>query len=250
MWIYSLTIYLLTGLGANLGYHRLLAHRALRVPRWLERALVIIGLPAGTPVQWTGNHRAHHAHADRAGDPHSPVERGFWYAHTGWYFESHSVGLAAAYAALGPLRMLADAWMRPRANPRHNGLARDLAADPWYRSLSRPAPYAAAMLVHFVLGVGIPVSVWGWRGALLAWATYAAVYNLGDAVNSMLHASGGVRNHPVLGVVQLGEGWHANHHLDPGCARHGRGTRQFDWTWQVIRALRACGLATEVNARQ
>lgn len=249
MWIYSLAIYLLTGLGANLGYHRLLSHRALTVPVWLERVLVVIGLPAGTPVQWVGNHRAHHAHADGPRDPHSPAE-GFWYAHTGWYFQSRSVALAAFYAGLGPLRILVDAWTRPRANPRHNGLARDVAADPWHRTLSRSTPYAAAMLVHFAAGVGIPVALWGAPGALLAWATYAAVYNLGDAVNSMLHANGNARNHPVLGVLQLGEGWHANHHRDPACAHHGRGARQFDWTWLVIRALRAGRIATRVHARQ
>lgn len=81
--VFILAYYLLAGLGVNLGYHRLLSHRSLRVPKWLERTLVILGLPAGTPIQWAGNHRYHHAHTDTELDPHSPVHQGFWYAHVG-----------------------------------------------------------------------------------------------------------------------------------------------------------------------
>ena len=256
MWLYALTIYLLAGLGVNLGYHRILSHRALRVRPWLERALVLIGLPAGTPIQWAGNHRFHHAHADDSEDPHSPVKRGFWYAHTGWYLESNSRCLSAAYALLGPLRLLVDAWMRPRANPRFNHLASDVAADPWHRAFSRPIPYALALCAHFAVAVEIAARLWGTAGLLLAWATYAALYNLGDSIDSVTHLAGGrlpaqsgsARNNFVLGFLTLGEGWHANHHWDPGCARHGWWRGQFDWTWQVIRALRACGLADCVRA--
>ena len=31
-----LLLYVMTGLGITVGYHRLLAHRSFRVPRWLE----------------------------------------------------------------------------------------------------------------------------------------------------------------------------------------------------------------------
>ena len=50
-----------------------------------------------------------------------------------------------------------------------------------------------------------------------------------------------------MGIVVLGEGWHANHHRFPYSARHGLLPGQFDWTWQIIRALRALGLATDVR---
>jgi fatty-acid desaturase len=255
MWLYVLLMYLLAGLGVNLGYHRILAHRALRVRKWLEHALVFLGLPAGTPVQWIGNHRVHHAHADDPEDPHSPVQRGFWYAHTGWYMSSSSVALCAAYALLGPGRLLLDAWMRPRTNQQFNHIGADVAADRWYRTLSRPLPYAAAMLLHFAVGVGIPVWLWGGAGALLAWATYAFLYNLGDSVDSLTHLAGrrlpaqanSARNNYLLGALLLGEGWHANHHWDSRCARHGWFRGQFDWTWQVIRVLRAAGLADQIH---
>src|SRR5580698_7310169 len=115
--------YLAAGLGVNLTYHRSLSHGALQLPKWLERCLVLLALPAGTPVQWIGNHRYHHAHTDTALDPHSPVHQGFWYAHVGWYFGSKNRILCVGYALAGPVRMLIDAWLRPRTNLQHNALA-------------------------------------------------------------------------------------------------------------------------------
>jgi stearoyl-CoA desaturase (delta-9 desaturase) len=50
-----------------------------------------------------------------------------------------------------------------------------------------------------------------------------------------------------MGLLILGDGWHANHHLAPSSARHGLLPGQFDWTWQVIRALRALGLAHDIR---
>jgi len=82
-----------------------------------------------------------------------------------------------------------------------------------------------------------------------------ALYNLGDAIDSVAHLYGSTcagqpdrsRNSLLMGVLILGEGWHANHHRFPWSARHGLSTGQFDWTWQVIRVLRAAGLARDVR---
>ncbi len=39
---FALTYYLLAGLGVNLGYHRVLSHRSLKLSSWLERTLVTL----------------------------------------------------------------------------------------------------------------------------------------------------------------------------------------------------------------
>jgi stearoyl-CoA desaturase (delta-9 desaturase) len=252
---FALIYYALAGLGVNLGYHRILSHRSLKLPKWLERTLVIIGLPAGTPIQWAGNHRYHHAHTDTDLDPHSPVHRGFWYAHTGWYLSSRSVPLCVLYALGGPARMLLDAWMRPRTNLAYNALAKDVASDPWYTFLSRPWPYSIAMHIHAIIPILIAYSLWGARGILWFWLLLAMLYNLGDGIDSFSHMFGSrlpsprdaSRNSLIMGILTLGEGWHANHHRFPGCARHGLSPGQFDWTWQVIRVLEALGLATDIH---
>ena len=253
--IFVVVYYLLAGAGVNLGYHRILSHRSLRVPKWLERTLVTIGLPAGTPIQWAGNHRYHHAHTDTALDPHSPVHHGFWYAHVGWYLRSKNVLLCVFYALAGPLRMIIDATMRPRTNQEHNDLARDVSSDPWYRWLSRPAPYALMMYLHVLLPALVTWFLWGKFGLLAFWLTLTALYNLGDAIDSVSHLYGkrlegqtdAARNSRIMGLLILGEGWHANHHRYPWSAKHGLNSGQFDWTWQIIRLLTAMGLAKDVR---
>jgi fatty-acid desaturase len=252
---FALAYYALAGLGVNLAYHRVLSHRSLRLPAWLERTLVTIGLPAGTPVQWAGNHRYHHATADTPLDPHSPLHRGLLYAHVGWYLRSSNPVLCVAYALGGPARMLVDAWMRPRTNQEHNGLAADVATDPWYRFLSRPWPYAVAMHLHAAVPLAVAYRCWGAIGVLGIWITLTALYNLADGIDSVAHVFGRKlekqsdesRNSAWMGILVLGEGWHANHHRFPYSAAHGLLPGQFDWTWQVIRALRALGLATQVR---
>ncbi len=252
---YFVVYYLLAGLGVNLGYHRVLSHRSLKLPKWLERTLVIIGLPAGTPVQWVGNHRYHHAHTDTPLDPHSPLQRGFWYAHVGWYLGSDNAFVCILYCIAGPLRMLVDAWMRPRTNQQFNALAQDVCADPWYRRMSQPWPYTIAMHVHFLIPALLAWYLWGIRGCAVLWITFAALYNMGDAIDSVSHMFGSElagqsdrsRNSLVMGLLILGEGWHANHHRFPWSAKHGLARGEFDWTWQVIRGLKAVGLARDIR---
>jgi fatty-acid desaturase len=253
--LFALAYYVLAGLGVNLGYHRLLSHRSLRVPKWLERTLITIGLPAGTPVQWAGTHRHHHATADTALDPHSPGLQGFLYAHVGWYLRSKNSALCIAYCLAGPARMAVDAWMRPRTNQEHNALAADVSRDPWYRFISRPWPYAVLMHLHAAIPLWIAYHWWGVSGIAGIWLTLVALYNLGDAIDSVAHTFGRKlqtqqdesRNSVWMGILVLGEGWHANHHRFPFSARHGLLPGQFDWTWQVIRVLRALGLASDVR---
>ena len=253
--LFAIAYYLLAGIGVNLGYHRVLSHRSLKLPKWLERTLITIGLPAGTPVQWAGNHRYHHAHTDSPLDPHSPLYRGFWYAHVGWYLGSDNALVCGLYCVAGPVRMLVDAWMRPRTNQEFNLLAPDVSADGWYRRISRPWPYAIAMHAHVFIPALLTYYLWGAGGVAVFWLTLVALYNMGDAIDSVSHMYGNElpdqrdssRNSLVMGILILGEGWHANHHRFPWSAKHGLAKGQFDWTWQVIRILRAVGLARDVR---
>lgn len=151
--------------------------------------------------------------------------------------------------------MLIDAWMRPRTNQEHNSLARDITADSLYRFLSRPTPYAVAMHLHCAIPVLLCWHFWRWAGVAAFWLTLIALYNVGDAIDSVSHMFGSQlpgqkdasRNSFIMGILVLGDGWHANHHRFPSSAKHGLAPGQFDWTWQVIRGLRALGLAREIR---
>src|SRR5688572_18267956 len=202
--------YLIAGLAICIGYHRVLSHRSAVLAKWLERTLVTLGLPAGTPIQWAGNHRFHHAHADQPGDPHSPRD-GFWHAHNGWYIGRKDALACALYALAGPLRILFDGVHRPRSNQQHIALAPDVAADPWYRFVSRPGPYLAFADAHVVIFFGGAAWLILWAGITALWLPLVPIFHLGDAIDSVAPSVGALpnggpdlaRNHRFLGVASL-----------------------------------------------
>ena len=103
-----LIMYLLTGLGVTVGFHRLLTHRASRRRRSCGASLAALGSAAieGPVISWVADHRKHHAFSDEHGDPHSPhVDHGdgsrapcagSLHAHVGWLFMHTHRGAAAA----------------------------------------------------------------------------------------------------------------------------------------------------------
>ncbi len=244
-------------LGASLGYHRYLAHRSFEARRWFIALCVLTGLPAGTPVQWAGNHRAHHKGVDTPDDPHSPHHGGLWHAHCGWYIGARAWPLCALYALGGPLRALFDAFWRPRTNQEHAWRAPDIARDPLLGALSRPWVYTPLALLHLA-GTGA-LSAWlvgeGWLWWW--WLSSTLVYNAGDMVDSIGHlwgsnpyaglSSSRATNNALVALLPFGDGWHANHHLFPGLARHGLLPGQVDAAYAVLRALRRAGVVTRLN---
>ena len=80
-------LYWLTGgLGICLGYHRLLTHGSFQTYRPVKWFFAFLGGLAGegSAVIWVANHRKHHAHSDKEGDPHSPHDGGWW-SHMIWF---------------------------------------------------------------------------------------------------------------------------------------------------------------------
>ena len=74
--------YVLYTIGLEIGYHKLLAHRAFKTKKWIRNCLVFVGTCLSHPsvLQWVDIHRIHHANSDKPGDPHSPwvPKRSFW----------------------------------------------------------------------------------------------------------------------------------------------------------------------------
>ncbi len=214
----------ITGLGTSLGYHRLLTHRSFKTTRWVKAAALAagaMGVPS-RPVDWAARHLEHHAHADRPGDPHSPLD-GLLHAHVGWLF------------AVSPAK-------RER-------YCRALMRDPVVMAVERTA------VVWLALGLIVPALVDGWRGLLWGGIVRIAIHNhTMFAVNSICHAFGAQpfatgdesRNNRLIALLAFGEGWHNNHHAFPSMAYHGMGRRP-DATGVVIRALERAGLAWDVR---
>jgi stearoyl-CoA desaturase (delta-9 desaturase) len=239
-------LYLVTGLGVTIGFHRLLTHRSFTAAPALRVVLAIAGSMSfeGDVIGWVAIHRRHHAFTDRPGDPHSPYRygthlagqlRGLAHAHVGW--------------------LLRDDPTPPER------YAPDMTADPAMRKISAafPALCIVSLGLPFALGWAIGGS---WRTALgaLLWAGLVRVTLLQHvtwSVNSLCHVIGTrpftTRRHDratnlwPLALISFGESWHNMHHSDPTCARHGADRGQIDISAAVIRIFERLGWATSVH---
>jgi stearoyl-CoA desaturase (delta-9 desaturase) len=239
-----LGMYLLTGLGITVGYHRLFTHRAFETSRILKATFAILGSMAvqGPVLHWVAVHRRHHQHSDKDGDPHSPnrhgrgvlgVFRGLIHAHVGWIFQP-----------------LTPHLMRYVGDLRQSKMIRVISA-------LFPVWVLAGLAIPTLLGGLITLS---WSGAFLGfvWGGLVRIFlvhHVTWSVNSVCHFWGSrpyrtgdhSRNNLLFGILALGEGWHNNHHAFPTSARHGLRWWQFDASYYVIRALAAMKLAWGVK---
>jgi stearoyl-CoA desaturase (delta-9 desaturase) len=226
----AIGLYVLTGMGITLAYHRLLTHRSLSVPRFVEYALAICGVLAlqGGPIEWVAQHRAHHANTDRDGDPHDS-HKGMPWAHIEWLFRTN----------------------KDRVDPKDRSRwAADLIKDPFYRAVER-----YNVLITVLLGV-ILLLIGGW--SWVVWGVFARLvftYHCTWLVNSASHAVGyqtyrtndRSTNNWWVALLTFGEGWHNNHHAFPFSARHGLRWFEFDPTYWTIKAMAWLRLARNVK---
>ncbi|CAN5335583.1 acyl-CoA desaturase [soil metagenome] len=242
-------IYVFGVLGINIGFHRLLTHRAFSCPLWLEHTLAVLGTCCMqfSPAFWVAVHRRHHHYADDEMDPHSPLKSFFW-AHFGWL-------------------LVRPPDMKPA--PMIDRYSRDLMRDPFYVVLEARKNWIkltlASWMLLFLAGFAVSLisggslldafqfgsSLFVWGGALRT----VFVWHTTWAVNSVTHVWGyrsyntpdDSRNNPIIGLLAGGEGWHNNHHADPTSARHGHKWWELDLSWMTIQLLMLLGLATKVS---
>ncbi|HVW19421.1 MAG TPA: acyl-CoA desaturase [Solirubrobacteraceae bacterium] len=240
-------LYVLSGLGITVGFHRMLTHRAFETSRPIKAVFAILGSMAvqGPVISWVADHRKHHAHTDKEGDPHSPhlskmpgvlgAIGGLWYAHVGWLFAAEGRAERERYA-------------------------RELVEDPMMRFINR------GFVVWVATGLAIPFGL-GWliggdlRSALLGllWGGLVRIFVLHHAtfaINSLCHFLGRrrfdvddeSRNLVWLAPLSFGEAWHHNHHAFPRSAFHGlrRLEAVLDPGGWVIRAMERMGLVWNV----
>ncbi len=238
-------MYVLTGLGITVGFHRLFTHRSFKTSRALRAVLAVLGSAAieGPVISWVADHRKHHAFSDREGDPHSPhvdhgvgwrgALRGLAHAHLGWLFIHTQRGSRERYAP-------------------------DLLADPIVAFVDRTflAWALGGLGASFLLGYAIGGT---WRAGLtgLLWGgavRMLVLHHMTYSINSLCHFFGArdydtedhSRNLLWLALPTFGEAWHNNHHAFPTSASHGLSWRQPDPSALTIRALERVGLVWDV----
>ena len=240
-----LILYVGTGLGVTVGFHRLLTHRSFKTIPALRGTFAILGSAAieGPVISWVADHRKHHAFADKPGDPHSPhvdhgggwagALKGLVHAHFGWLFIHTQRGAKARYAP-------------------------DLIKDPIVKFVDRTfllwavGGLLAAFVLGGLIGWSIEAALTGllWGGAVRMFVLHHVTYS----INSLCHFFGRrdfetpdeSRNLRWLTVPSFGEAWHNSHHAFPTSAVHGLGKRQLDVSALVIGGLEKTGLAWDV----
>jgi stearoyl-CoA desaturase (Delta-9 desaturase) len=240
-----LIMYVLTGLGVTVGFHRHLTHRSFKTSKPMRGLLAILGSVAieGPVISWVADHRKHHTYSDQEGDPHSPhvghegglrgALKGLAHAHVGWLFIHTQRGARKRYAP-------------------------DLIKDPVVSFVDRT--FIAWALGGLVLAFGLGYAIGGTLDAALTALLWGGgvrmlvVHHVTYSINSLCHFFGRQRfptgdesrNLLWLALPTFGESWHNNHHAFPTSAFHGMRPWEIDPSAIVIRALEKVGLVWDV----
>ncbi|MGE5176714.1 MAG: acyl-CoA desaturase [Hyphomicrobiales bacterium] len=191
-------------IGITAGYHRLYAHQAYAAARPVEAVFLFLGTLAfqGPAIRWSFDHRAHHRHVDREGDPYN-VRHGFWHAHVLWIFS------------------------RPRPI---DGTVKDLWANPLAKFQYRyyvPLALASNALVALAAGWLLHDTVGAF--VVLVGVRLVLSYHITWCINSLAHYWGSrsyskeltARDNYIVAMITVGEGYHNYHHVFASDYRNG-----------------------------
>lgn len=233
--LYVIRMFAITGF-----YHRYFSHRTFRTSRVMQFLFACLGASAAQrgPLWWAANHRHHHAYSDKPADVHSPVIRGLWWSHVGWFL-THD--------------QLATKLNR----------IRDFARYPELRFLNRfdtLVPIGLAVTLFLLgkwLGSAYPnLGTSGWQ--MLVWGFVVSTVVLWHGtftINSLSHLFGTrryptsdhSRNNFLLAIITLGEGWHNNHHQYCSSARQGFRWWEIDITYYLLQGLQFFGIIWDIR---
>jgi stearoyl-CoA desaturase (delta-9 desaturase) len=240
----GICLYVVTGFGLTIGFHRLFTHNSFKTGRLLKIALAVVGSMGveGSVTSWVATHRRHHMFSDNSGDPHSPhrygdrgvaLLRGLVFSHIGWLFVS-------------------DASSAERYAP-------DMLRDRDLQRIGRLFPIfaIASLAIPFGIGYALAGTLVGAVTALV-WAglvRMAVLHHVTWSVNSLCHTFGRRTNETAdrstnmwpLAIISLGESWHNIHHAHPSWARHGARPGMIDPSALHIRAFERLGWVTKVR---
>ncbi|MCP9471496.1 MAG: fatty acid desaturase [Nitrospira sp.] len=228
-WMMFGLLYVVTGLGITVGYHRLISHRSFACPGWVKAGLLIAGGWAlqNSALKWGADHIRHHAACDQEADPYNAT-RGFWYSHCGWLLvgQRYTDEKYAVRLRQDPIVMWQHRYYVPIVL---SGLA---------------LPFLAGFLYG------------GWRGGLSCFMLAGigrtfAVLNSTFCINSICHIWGrqphsqtdSSRDSWLVSLLTFGEGYHNYHHTYPSDYRNGPRWYNFDPSKWLIATLAFLGLA-------
>jgi stearoyl-CoA desaturase (delta-9 desaturase) len=222
-----LALFWLRMFAVTAGYHRYFSHRSYKTSRPFQFVLALLGTLAVQKgvLWWAANHRVHHRNSDQEGDVHSPVLRGFWWAHVGWIlapdYEATDLERVPDLAKYAELRWLNEHYLVP--------------------------PVALGVLLYLIGGMSW--LVWGFFiSTTLLWHATFTINSLAHVWGSRRYATtDSSRNNVWLALLTMGEGWHNNHHRYMTSARQGFFWWEVDVSYYVLVALARCGIVWDLH---
>jgi stearoyl-CoA desaturase (delta-9 desaturase) len=233
-WILSFVMYVITGMGITVGYHRLVSHQSFECPDWVKRCALIAGGWAlqNSALIWCADHIRHHARTDTDEDPYN-ASRGFWHSHCGWLF-----------------------YETPHRTDKYEIRLRRDPVILWQHRYYWVI-VASGLAVPFALGVWWHGGMMGGVSALLLGGLFRMfmVLNSTFTINSLCHMIGtqphgtqdSSRDSWLVSFVSFGEGYHNYHHTYARDYRNGPKWYNFDPSKWIIYTLSLFGLATNLR---
>jgi len=220
-----------TGLSITVGYHRLFAHVTYKANALVQFLLLFFGAAAfeQSALAWSSQHRSHHQFVDNVGDPHN-IKKGFFWAHMGWLiFGRHDFFYDNVPDLVRNKMVMHQA--------RHYAL--------WGLTAGIVVPVLIGALMGHALGAFI--------FAVCVRITF--VYHSTWCINSVCHMFGkptydpaaSAKDHWLVAIVTLGEGYHSFHHRFPTDYRNGVRWYHFDPSKWIIFTLEKIGFAWDVK---
>jgi len=228
--LYVIRMFAITGF-----YHRYFAHKAFQTSRLTQFLFAVLGETAVQrgPLWWASHHRDHHRFSDQPEDAHSPKQHGFLWSHFGWFLATNNF------------------------YPKYEKI-KDFAKFPELRFLDRFDVVVPLVFALAIYGFGAILSSYapqlntnGWQ--LVVWGfaiSTIAVYHGTFTVNSLAHVWGSrryqtgddSRNHLLIALITMGEGWHNNHHHYERSARQGFFWWEVDITYYMLKCMAWLGI--------
>ena len=232
-WVLLAVLYIVTGMGITVGYHRMITHRSCESYPWVKACLLVMGGWAvqNSALMWCADHIRHHAHTDEEADPYN-ASKGFWHSHVGWLF------FDTPY--------------------REDRFAAKLRTDPMIMWQHRYywVIVASGFLLPFALGYLNGGFTSGLGCFLLAGVLRTVlVLNSTFTINSLCHMVGtqphgtqdSSRDSWLISFVSFGEGYHNYHHTYSHDYRNGSKWYNFDPSKWLIYSLSLFGLTYNLH---
>ena len=225
-------LYMVTGLGITVGYHRLISHRSFSCPAAVKTAFLIAGGWAfqNSAMKWCADHVRHHAKVDQEEDPYNAL-KGFWHSHILWIFQKS-----------------------PYANEKYEAQFRKDKLIVWQEKYYIPIlvsgfllPFLAGFLYGgWASGVGCFLLAGVGRAFLVLNSTFcinSVCHIWGDQPNGTDNSS---RDSWLVSLITFGEGYHNYHHAYARDYRNGPKWYNFDPSKWLIYSLSLMGLGSNL----